>query len=84
MKVLLIQLCALSTHALSFGSTRRQVLEKTVASTFGGLATSSGWIAAPNAALAADNVGDAPVFSSYQIFPDASATLYPTLKPVAP
>ena len=84
MKVLLIQLCALCTHALSFGGTRRQVLEKTVASTFGGLATSSGWIAAPNAALAADNVGDAPVFSSYQIFPDASATLYPTLKPVAP
>eukprot|EP00804_Cyclotella_cryptica_P000207 CCRYP_016194-RA/>CCRYP_016194-RA protein AED:0.33 eAED:0.33 QI:0/-1/0/1/-1/1/1/0/415 len=81
-EVLLLSLLA-STDALSssVGETRREILGKSAASVFGGVASSSGWLATPQGAFAQDDVAEAG-FTCYQIFPDASATLYPTLKPV--
>jgi len=70
-----------TTNAMSVESTRREMIGRTMTSTFGGIVSSSGWIA-PDAAVAkADN--DAS-FASYQIFPDASANLDPSLQQIAP
>ena len=63
----------------TIGSTRREILGRTITTTFGGIATSSGWIT-PDTAVADDDAS----FSSYQIFPDSSANLDPLLKKVAP
>lgn len=74
-----------TTNGLSHGSTRREVLGGAVGSTFGALASSYAWMTAPEGALAYDSTsGESVSFLSYQIFPDASATLYPTLKPIQP
>lgn len=79
-EVLLLSLFALSS---SFGETRRDLLGKTASSVCGGVASSwsCGWLATPQGAVANDAVTEAG-FTAYQIFPDASATLYPTLKSV--
>jgi len=69
---------------MSIESSRREMLGRTMTSTFGGLASlSSGWIIAPNAAVA-DAINNDPSFSSYQIFPDSSAKLDPSLQQIAP
>jgi hypothetical protein len=74
-----------TTYGLSNGSTRREVLRDAVVSVFGGLTSSYGSVRAPEGALAYDSAAsESASFSSYQIFPDASATLYPTLKPIQP
>lgn len=65
--------------ALSLGKSRREALGS--AATAFGAAASSNWIAVPGAA-SADDMRDGATFTSYQIFPDDSATLYPTLKPI--
>lgn len=68
----------------SGSSTRREMIGETIASTFGAaIASSSGWVVAPDAAKADEGYGDAP-FSSYQVFPDPSASLDPSLKTMAP
>ena len=85
-----LRLCVLSAligavNALAFGRNRRDVLDHGVASIFGGMvSSSSGWITSPDIAWADNTVVDAASYTSYQIFPDSSATLYPTLKPINP
>lgn len=77
-----------TTNAMSVESSRREMIGRTITSTFGGVASlSSGWILAPNAAVAEDTStknNDSSSFSSYQIFPDSSANLDPSLKQIAP
>lgn len=83
-----VHVCALAayinngaSYAFSVESSRRQMLGKTFASTLGGIASTSGWVA-PGPAVADDNI-DAATFSSYQIFPDSSAELDPSLKQIS-
>ena len=85
-KSFLLQLGAFSSFhscvdALSIGQTRREV-GTTAATAFGGVLSSSG-VTSPVSA-SADDANNAAAFTPYQIFPDASATLYPTLKPIQP
>jgi hypothetical protein len=82
-RLLLIHLCVLNVlyyaaDALSFGRNRREVISN-AGSFFG-----SAWLASSEAARAYATASDGSSFSSYQIFPDESATLYPALKPVKP
>ncbi|KAL9189171.1 hypothetical protein ACHAXT_011661 [Thalassiosira profunda] len=72
--------------ALSVESSRRELLGRTAATAFGGIASTAGWIA-PGAAVASSGGDDGVSFtsySSYQVLPDASANLDPTVKPIAP
>lgn len=75
----------ITTDAMSIERGRREMIGRTVTSTFGGMASlSSGWTVAPNAAVADTASENDSSFSSYQIFPDSSAKLDPTLKQIAP
>lgn len=73
-----------ASDALSFGRTRREALNSAVSSVIGASIAPSGWIAVPGVVSADDATSDVAPFTTYQIFPDASSTLYPTLKPVQP
>ena len=73
-----------ASDALSFGRTRREALNSAVSSVIDASIAPSGWIAVPGVVSADDATSDVAPFTTYQIFPDASATLYPTLKPVQP
>jgi len=86
---------ASATNAMSVeSSSRREILGRTMTSAFGGIVSSStGWTIAPSDAAAAaastatdTNAGNLkdPAFSSYQIFPDASAKLDPSLGQITP
>lgn len=72
---------AVSVSALSFGNSRREALRNGATCVFGGMLPSYGWLTYPAVASTEDVGSDVAV---YQIFPDASSTLYPTLKPIQP
>ena len=73
----------IASEALSFGQTRREVLGGSAA-IFGGVMPSSSRIISPNVASADSHtiMNNGASFASYQIFPDESAALYPTLRPI--
>jgi len=90
--------CALfhTTNAMSIQSsstTRRTMLGRSMTSTFGGVVSSFGWIDKAVAVVPVDTDTisneqyDAPTtttsFSSYQILPDSSANLNPTIKEIS-
>ena len=70
---------------MSIESSRREMLGRTAASTFG-IVSSPGW-AVPGTAAAEDThtvaAPNSPSFSSYQIFPDSSPKLDPTLQKIS-
>lgn len=73
-----------TTNAMSIESSRREMLGRTVSYTFGGIVSAPSWTS-PGAAVADDATDITTAsFSSYQIFPDASAKLDPSLKKIAP
>lgn len=73
----------IASEALSLGPTTRRDALRGAASIFGGVVSSSSWIVSPNSASADDTaINNAASFMSYQILPDTSATLFPTLRPV--
>ena len=62
------------------------MLCRTITSTFGGAVCSLGWIDKAVAVGQVDTIsnGSTTSFSSYQIFPDSSANLNPTIKEISP
>ena len=83
-----------TTHAMpieSGSTTRRKMLGRSMTSTFGGVVCSSGWIDKARAAVPVDtdttsnkqHDASTTSFSSYQILPDSSANLNPTIKEIS-
>ena len=61
---------------------RREMISRTITSSFGGIVSSSAWLS-PNVANAVTiTKNEDALFRSYQIIPDASANLNPSLKPI--
>jgi hypothetical protein len=80
--------CLLGTaSAMSVESGRREMIGRTITSAFGGVVSSAGGWLSSNAVMAnaieeADS--NEPSFTSYEILPDASSNLAPTLQKIAP
>ena len=77
-----------TANAMSIESGRREMLGRTMTSAFGGMVSSAGgWLiqdAAVSNALDEPMTDDEPPFTSYQILPDASSNLAPTLQQITP
>ena len=77
-----------TANAMSIESGRREMLGRSMTSAFGGMVSSSGgWLipdAAVSNALDEPMTDDEPPFTSYQILPDASSNLAPTLQQITP
>ena len=89
-KALFIYLCAhhnmhTTINALSIESTRREMVSRSLTS--GGVISTFGWAISPSDVTAAAMLDDddkAASFSSYQIIPDDSPKLDPTLQQITP
>ena len=77
-----------TANAMSIESGRREMLGRTMTSALGGMVSSAGgWLiqdAAVSNALDEPMTDDEPPFTSYQILPDASSNLAPTLQQITP
>jgi len=77
-----------TANAMSIESGRREMLGRTMTSALGGMVSSAGgWLiqdAAVSNALDETMTDDEPPFASYQILPDASSNLAPTLQQITP
>ena len=77
-----------TANAMSIESGRREMLGRTMTSALGGMVSSAGgWLiqdAAVSNALDEPMTDDEPPFASYQILPDASSNLAPTLQQITP
>jgi hypothetical protein len=77
-----------TTNAMSIESGRREMIGRTMTSAFGGMVSSAGgWLSSDAAeanAIDKPTTDDEPPFTSYQILPDASYNLAPTLLQITP
>jgi hypothetical protein len=85
---LALKACLLGTaNAISVECGRREMIGRTMTSAFGGVVSSAGgWLSSDE--VVANAIDEAttnePSFTSYQIFPDASSNLAPTLQRITP
>ncbi|EED89097.1 predicted protein [Thalassiosira pseudonana CCMP1335] len=72
--------------SISIGIDRRKMMGRSILSTFGGVVLSSSTWLSPDRALAEDTQlkSGTPSFASYQIIPDATSKLDPSLKSISP